>query len=206
MRRATLNAIYFYIAVVALAALAAFLLEAWRNPASGAYWHVAALVGSIIVAAGWIVTSENTVRNNARQHTIAVLLKHDEEDANKRWKLINQALPGDSVLGMDCMLIETKQTWAELYDAVDLQINTYEFIAMGIVEEVFDEPMMLNTYRNDFLSMYNLAEPYIANARAGVNSTDVWDNFCEVCVKWQSLQPTGGRRNLFSMFANLNES
>lgn len=184
MPRETLNGTYLIISTVALLALVLFVAEAWRNPTAGAYWHVAALVGSIIVAAGWIVTSENTVRNNARQHTIAVLLKHDGEESKTRWKIINDALPGSATLGIDCMLIETKKPWGELYDAVDTELNLYEFVAVGVIKEVFDEPIMRNSYRKDFLDVFHMAEPYIADVTSKDNEGDVWNNYSALCAKW----------------------
>lgn len=201
MQHKLLTRIYVAIAVFALVFLIGFGLEAWRNPSTGAYWHVAALIGSIIIAAGWIVTSENTVRNNARQHTITVILDYDKNPQHDRnWKIIVRYLPGaDDVLGPP--LTSGLPEDHELYSAVDAETDYLEFIALGVLNEVFDDVMIKSAFQVDVMTLYQTAKPYIDYTRE--EDVDVWDAFCRLAPEWDAKPPVAAPK----MFAtNLGEA
>jgi hypothetical protein len=173
MQRNLLTRIYGAIGLFALAFLIAFALEAWRYPSSGAYWHIAALIGSIIIAAGWIVTSENTVKNNARQHTITVILDYDRNPQHdKNWAVIIKYLPGaDDILGPPTASgIPDDHA---LYKAVNGELDYLEFIALGVLSEVFDNDMIKSAFQVDFITLYQTAKPYIDYERQ--TDGEIWD-------------------------------
>lgn len=182
MKRRRLVWIYASIASFAFFFLASFLIESWKNPTSGAFWHVAALVGSIIVAAGWIVTSENTVRNNARQHTIAVILDYDKSERRDRnWITILKYLPGaDDVLGPPS--VSQLPADHEIYKVIDSELDYVEFIALGILSETFDRDMAKSAFHADFITLFQTASPYVDYVRA--DDAEVWEAFCQVCSTW----------------------
>ncbi len=183
MRRKLLVKIYFGIGLFALVFLALFALEAWRNPSAGAYWHIAALIGSIIIAAGWIVTSENTVKNNARQHTITVILDYDRNvQHDKNWDVIIRYVPGaNDILGAPEEVGLTPDH--ELYRAVDRELDFLEFIALGVLNEVLDNPMTKSAFQVDFQILYKTAKPYMDWVRQ--DDSEVWEAFYKLAVLWE---------------------
>ena len=93
MRRRVLWPIYGLVLLATGLAIYILYVQEQSQPAHQ-YWHIAALGGSLILAIGWIVASENTVRNAQRQHAITISLayEYDRKSAERR-RVIRKYLP-----------------------------------------------------------------------------------------------------------------
>lgn len=191
MPRKQLYFIYAVIALFAMAFLALFSIEAWRDPTTGSYWHIATLVGSMLVAAGWIVTSENTMRNHARANAVGAISEYERSEAGKKnWEEIERCFPGvDDVLSLPGSSPEFSSEERKPYLAVTQELNRFGHVAMGVLNEVFDEGLIRNSMYGDFEALYRVGKPYIEYTRR-FDGQDVWENFCTVCVRW-GIQAVG---------------
>ena len=73
MRKRVLWPIYGLVLLAKGLAIYILYVQEQSQPAHK-YWHIAALGGSLIIAIGSIVASENTVRNAQLQHALTISL------------------------------------------------------------------------------------------------------------------------------------
>jgi hypothetical protein len=166
------------IVAVGIGATAWFVVEGLSASPTNA-WHAAPVIGSLLVAVGWMVTSLNVIRNRELEYTLRILADYRVSPESKtRWEIINGFL-------------ETKQTLSlkgnedePISGAVDGELNDYEFIASGAVRGIYDEAMLKYELGSDFLLLYRLAERYIQEFQADNDDTEIWEYFCKLCKKW----------------------
>lgn len=151
-------------------------------------WHgaVAALIGSLIVAIGWIVSSENTVRNAQRQHTITVMLKFEyDAEAQKRHETFRKYLPDPQmrVQPGDAIRDFNDPQAHELLAAVRADLNFMEFIAVGVQCEALDRRMVKKSLRLSFLFTSWRYRPYMDHQQR-TRDADIWKAYRTLAEEW----------------------
>jgi hypothetical protein len=183
MSRKWLWPIYAGIIMLAVFAMKWMLPEANQ---SGNYWHLAALIGSFLVTIGWIVSSENTVRNAQSQHSVKIVLHYNDDKLGQDHRAtILQYLPNDDMVlrpGGSIPPYDSEQN--PLYIAVDYELNAFEFISVATLKEVLDEDLIKESFRQQFLFFYKMTKPYIEHTQ-GKYGKSVWRYFCKLCNKWE---------------------
>ncbi len=187
MRRGTLWLIYGL--VLAGSGLAIYVLYAQEQSESPhQYWHIATLVGSLIIAIGWIVASGNTVRNAQRQHAITISLayEYDAKSAERRKTIRRYLATGRTQLipsqGSDPPIPPYSEVAHELYEAVDYELNFMDFIANGVLSETLDNTLIRNGMQSQFFYRYYQAKPYVQAVRR--QNRRIWSSFVEICDEW----------------------
>jgi hypothetical protein len=181
--------IYLTTLLIGLATIA--WLFSWPNHS----YYAAPVIGSLIVALGWIVASENTIRNSQHDQTIKAILSLKGPENERCWKLILKDLPGaNDVLALpDSGLIYSESN--RLYDAVDNLLNEFDFIALGARKGVYDRRMLRSALENDFITLYDLAANYISHTQRVEGDGEIWLDFCRLSTSWKkSAERTSTRR------------
>lgn len=109
-----------------------FGAEGW----SKTVYFAAPIIGSLLVATGWIVTSLNTITNNEREHTLRVLSDyHRDNEIKSRWNTIYHYLDNSIILKPPGKEADYPSDH-EIYDAAFEQLNACEYIAVGAMKGV----------------------------------------------------------------------
>ncbi len=167
---------------IGLSAAGWFISEGWPR----ACYIAAPIIGSLLVAFGWIVTSENFIKHNKRDQVLKNLT--DSRGQNqKRWDLIYGYLPDPS----DTLPLPGESTAYpnanhELYKTVDDLLNDFDFLAFGAEEGVYDERLLRAAMEPDFSLLYSTAERYIKYTQESQHDPEIWAPFCRVTKRWES--------------------
>ena len=158
-----------------------FIDEGWPDKC----YYAAPVLGALLVAVGWMVTSLNTASNNEKEHTLDLIARRRaDEKSEKRWELIHQYFPGqDDVLEPR----KNKPSYAsndDLYLAVHKELDDGEFIAVGALRSVYDDTMLRNELELQFLKLYKVAELYIPDIQERDKDKEIWICFCKLCRNW----------------------
>jgi hypothetical protein len=196
-----LRAAYILVVAVAFAALAALIVEAAYFPNS-AYWHVGPFLGSVLVALGWMVTSENTIKNSQKQQTTNLTLHYDSNAISQgHRKTINQYIPQpEKLIPNGAKIPPYTDSNHELYVAVDYELNTYEFIALGVRREVLDADMIRESFESKFKAFYSQTAAYIGHTQEQYGS-DTWNQFVWLCNEWNDASPVSGLPKVWNPMA-----
>ncbi len=147
-------------------------------------WRAATFIGSISVTVGWVVTSETTIRNSKRQHTISRITAQTSDQsriANRR--TIKAALPSsDSKLTVDIVGFLDNELH-ELPDAIDRELNFFEFAAAGIQSDDIDENLPRECLQGQFVNFYRQNQDYINHWRAKLQTT--WRHIATMYQRWK---------------------
>jgi hypothetical protein len=183
---AIVRGLYCSAAVIAVGSTVWLGLDANNNKIG--YWHLAPLIGSIIVAIGWIVTTQTMIKTNMRQHTITVMLHYDSAYANQKLgEVIIEHLPTPDDLVVPGDKIPPYGTETDkFYRALDFELNRFDFMATGINSGVFDEGLIRRTLNSKFLYYYRCARPYIDYVQGTYKNKRIWGAFCAICEKWKA--------------------
>ena len=144
----------------------------------------APVIGSLLVAVGWIVTSLNTITNNERTHTVQLLAAYQrDKETQGRWKIIEEYLPAGTILSPAGVGADYPSDH-EIYDAVFEQLNECEYIAIGAMKGVYDNAMLKNDLEDRFVDLYRSVEGYIRAAQAEEGEPEIWEWYCKLCRRW----------------------
>jgi len=159
------------------------LLRETRAP-DGAIWHAATFFGSILITVGWVVTSETAIRNAKRQHTISLITSHMSDPTRiSNRKVIKKALPTyDTKLTLDKAGSFDDET-LPLLEAIDMELNFYEFAAAGIQSDDIDEALLRECLRGQFCNLYRQNEDYINHWRSKRSLT--WQHLSAMYQRWK---------------------
>lgn len=156
-------------------------------------WHAAALLGSLLVAIGWMVTSSNSIRSTEREQTLRVLSEYNSnETRDERWHVIVAEAPNDAMLRPPGSATEDRDV--PIYGAVYNELNACEYISIGALRHVYDDEMLRYALSPDFLRLYRFAQQYIVYVRREYRDPEVWECFTSLCDKWGSQQAAESRR------------
>jgi hypothetical protein len=186
MRKRYLWTIYAIVLAGSFGSLA-WLIGLEQHSKNPAYWHIAALIGSVVIAIGWIVASENTVRNAQRQHSVSISLAYEyHSGAEERRKVIREFLPkATSRLdpAKDSSLPQYSDVGHDLFAALDYELNFMDFIASGVSSETLDGGLIRDSFRTQFFFRYYQAEPYIRHIRS--RNANIWKALYDLCEEWE---------------------
>ncbi|HZV76378.1 MAG TPA: DUF4760 domain-containing protein [Candidatus Babeliales bacterium] len=200
--------IYWIAAIIAVGSSTWIGYEAGVNP-GGNYWHLAPIIGSVLVALGWIVTTQTMMKTNMRQHTITVMLHYDTANVSQRHrKLIIEYLPSLESLVVPGDRIPTyDDEGSPFYEALDYELNYFDFMASGVFKQVLDEQLLRDSFNSKFLYFYRCARPYIDHVQNTYGNERIWGNFCSLCEKWEKTPVVTAYQNIignpYSMFRAL---
>jgi uncharacterized membrane protein YuzA (DUF378 family) len=178
--------VYIAVGLVALGVLYPLLRETME--ADGQVWHAATFLGSILLTIGWIVTSETTIRNARRQHTITLITQHafDPKRAENR-DVIKKYLPTyQTRLTRD--LVDFSDEKHELLKAIDLELNFYEFLAIGAHRDDVDDAFLRESLYGQFSNFYRQNTDYIRHWQ-GIGSGSTWSHLSRMYVRWSQKPP-----------------
>lgn len=176
------HGIYAVAALVCVFVVAALMRETHRDPV-GQIWHEATFFGSVLVTLGWIFTSEVAIGNSRRQHTISLFTGHvfDRQRISDR-DTIKEYLPTyKSKLTAEIVDFDNEQS--PLLKAIDLELNFYEFMAVGCWRGDLDEGMLKQSLRSQFCSFFVQTEDYIRHWQRKNPST--WCELSRMYERWQ---------------------
>jgi hypothetical protein len=122
--------------------------------------------GAMLVASGWIVTNEISIRNLRKQHTISLLSdflirKERLEDR----KLIKKMLPKFALI-TTVTGVSFDDDNSDLLQAIDRELNFYEFVAVGLENGDLDPYITYSTVRGLMVGFVKQVEAYIDYWRA----------------------------------------
>ncbi len=176
---------WVYVAVgIAAGAVLTLLYKEIALP-DGKFWNAAPFLGSILVTIGWIVTSEVNIGNSRRQHTIALVTHHafDPTRAANR-DTIKQTLPTYKTK-LTATMADFGNETLPLLKAIDLELNFYEFLALGMASGDLDEHLIRRSLRGQFVSFYQQTEDYIDFWRLQDRRT--WVELAAMYTRWQRV-------------------
>jgi hypothetical protein len=144
---------------------------------------LAPFIGSILVSIGWVVTSEVNIGNSRRQHTITLITQHvfDAQRAANR-DIIKKTLPSFESKLLPTLPIDFDDETSPLLKAIDLELNFYEFLAVGVASGNLDESLMRQSLGSQFIAFYVQVEAYIAHWRA--KNTKTWRELSLMYTRW----------------------
>ena len=176
--------VYLAAGTVAMTFLGRLVNE--TSAASDQIYRLAPFIGSLLVAVGWIVTSEVNIGNSRRQHTITLITQHafDAQRAANR-DIIKQSLPSFRTRLQPGPTIDFDDENATLLKAIDLELNFYEFLAVGVASGNLDERLIRESLGSQFKAFYIQVEAYIAHWRAKNDKT--WRELSRMYTRWLGI-------------------
>ena len=175
--------IYLIVGVAAAAVLGSLYQEIIKQ--DGKVWNAAPFLGSLLITIGWIVTSEVAIGNSRRQHTITLITQHafDVTRAANR-DIIKLTLPSYQSKLMASMADFADET-LPLLKAIDLELNFYEFLAVGVVRGDLDEQLIRRSLQSQFMNFYLQAEDYIIFWQSRNKAT--WSELSAMYTRWRGV-------------------
>ena len=176
---------WVYLGVVVLAAAVLIPLMRETSSAGGQMWHAAPFLGSILIAVGWVVTSEVNIKSSQRQHTIVLITQHllDPNRALNR-ATIKTVLPTHDTKFTPQMVPFDNETH-EVIKALDVELNFYEFIAAGARRYDLDEKLLKQCLRGMFCNFHEQCKDYIAYWRN--KSPTIWCEITWLRRRWDRI-------------------
>lgn len=140
-------------------------------------------IGPALLTIGWMVSCEIAIRNSRRQHTISVLLqhafdKHRQENREKIRKLVPNSKSKLTASGGPDFDDEKDPS---LF-AIDLELNFWDFIAIGIFQGDLDEAMLRRALRSQLRTAFYQYEDYIDHWRK--DNDKIWIDLVKLHKRW----------------------
>ncbi len=172
--------LYSLVGLVALLGIAYDFYDIFH--ASGQTWQVTTFPGAVLVATGWIVTNELALRNSRRQHTINLVttLMTNERRIQDKEK-IRSKLPRGKHLNRTILDYDNENDL--LAQAIDRELNFYEFLAIGIFNADLDERMAKRMLRGLVVGFVEQVEDYILYWQS--KDRETWADVYALHKKWQ---------------------
>ncbi len=173
--------VYLTVGTAAAAFLAVLVFNTWGVPDEAT--RLAPFVGYILLTIGWIVTCEVNIGNSRRQHTITLITQHtfDPQRAANR-DIIKQTLPSFQSKLLPTMTIYFDDETSALLKAIDLELNFYEFVAVGAASGNLDEGLIKQSLGSQFMAFYAQVEAYVDHWRAKNDKT--WRELSLMYKRW----------------------
>jgi hypothetical protein len=176
--------VYFAVGAIVAAFLGKLVHDTWAELDQTS--RLAPFVGYILVTIGWIVTSEVNIGNSKRQHTITLITQHafDAQRAANR-DTIRLSLPRYHTKLLPSPTIDFDDESSALLKAIDLELNFYEFLAVGAASGNLDERLIRESLGSQFKAFYVQVEAYIAHWRAKNEKT--WRELSLMYTRWLGI-------------------
>jgi hypothetical protein len=174
---------FIYMAVAVLTAAVLYPLLSETIGPDGAVWHAATFFGSILVTIGWVVTSETAIRSSKRQHTITLITQHafDPKRGENR-DIIKRYLPTYQTR-LTPQIADFSDETHPLLKAIDLELNFYEFLAVGAHRDDLDERLLRESLYGQFSNFYRQNIDYIKYWQA-IGEGSTWSHMTKMYVRW----------------------
>jgi hypothetical protein len=178
--------LYIAVALIAVAVLVPLLAETMRP--GGEVWHAATFLGSVLITIGWVVTSETAIRNSRRQHTITLITQHAFDPNRGRNRDIIKKYLATYQTRLTKEIVDFSDERHELLQAIDLELNFYEFLAVGAATDDLDERLLRQSLHSQFCNFYLQNLDYIKHWQA-LGSGSTWSQMSRMYVRWSRLPP-----------------
>ena len=173
---------FVYLAVVVVAALVLYPLLQETIRQGGEIWHAAPFLGSMLIAIGWIVTSEANIRSSKRQNTIMLITQHLlDNNRTKNRTTIRKTLPTYET-NFTPQMVSFDDEDHELIKALDIELNFYEFIAAAARRDDLDEKLLKVCLRGMFTHFHKQCSDYIKHWQT--KNSDTWSQMDWMRRKW----------------------
>lgn len=178
--------IYAVVAIVALV-IAAFLIRADMQDPTERLWHAAPFFGSMLITVGWIVTSEMSIRNSKKQHTIGLINQHRfGAIREKNLTAIQKILPTtDAILTSGVANFDEEGN--ESLRAIDAELNFYDFAAAAVRRDDIDEALLQACLHGQLTNLYKQTELYINHWRK--KDPLIWCDVVRMRNRWARRPP-----------------
>lgn len=122
-----------------------------------------AILGPVFVTVGWMLTNEIAIGNSRRQHTISLIVQHafDPKRLENRGVIKSRLVTYKTRLD-NSICPDFGDERDELLVAIDIELNFYEFLAIGIRNGDLDHNMTRRALRSQFLAFHEQCAEYIA--------------------------------------------
>ena len=174
---------YFFYAVVAALSAGGFhidLRDLWGDPDKE--WQITVFLGSNLIVLGWIFTNEIALSNSRKQHTITLItnfVTNGQRILDKQ--KIREFLPRGTRVSRTILNYDDEN--AALAQAIDRELNFFEFIAIGIMSGDLEERMAKRMLSGVLLGFIEQVRDYIDYWR-GFDS-ETWADVCALCERWR---------------------
>ena len=147
--------------------------------------YLAPFLGSVLITIGWIVASENTIKNAQRQQSVSIVLYYNGDKVGQKHRAtIVEFLPDPkTILQPGGELPSFGDEGHPLLRAIDYELNFFEFVAVGVRREVLHEGLIKDSFYTNFLQMRDSCRQYIAYVQGRYGPT-VWVHYSWICDKW----------------------
>jgi hypothetical protein len=175
--------VYAGVSVIALVALGFDIINnVWGDQKQ---WQITIFLGSMLIAAGWVVTNEVTIRNSRKQHTINLIttLMTNQKRIEDKEK-IREKLPRSQRLNRTILDYDAEND--PLAQAIDRELNFYEFIAIGLATGDLDENIARRMLDGLLTNCVWQVEDYILHWRSKNKTT--WEDVSELYKRWARPQ------------------
>lgn len=173
------------IAWLAVATVSFVLTRMWVEAADSKppYAQIAVLLGVVLGTAGWIVSSESSIRIARKKHTIDLVA--DYLFRNSQLVLDKKCLA--HALGVSGRvtpkLVDYDDSASEIVQALDRLTNFAEFLAAAILSNEIDEPLAKDMLRPMICHNYVAHEDYILHWRR--KNPNTWRRYADLYVRWR---------------------
>jgi hypothetical protein len=178
--------IYVTVALIAAGVLYPLLSETMAP--NGEVWHATTFLGSVLITIGWVVTSETAIRNARRQHTISLVTQHafDPKRLENR-DIIKKYLPTYQTR-LTQSIVTFSDEKHELLKAIDLELNFYEFLAIGAHRDDLDEKLLRESLHSQFSNFYSQNVHYVRYWQENT-SASTWSHSTKMYERWSRKPP-----------------
>ena len=172
---------YVYLAVAAVAYYLLYYIG--RNAIEkDELWRASIFIGTIFVTIGWIVTNEISLINSRKQHTINLITDYminTQRIYDKR--MIRRYLPAYTTK-LTAGIVSFDDEAHELCEAVDRELNFFEFIAIGLETGDLDLDISTRSIKTLMCSFCRQTEDYINHWQDKEPTT--WEHMVALWKKW----------------------
>ena len=147
-------------------------------------WHPTLFVGSALLVTGWIVTNETTNRNHRRQHTITLISDYMVDAVRLKDRIVIKRHLPRQTYSLREAIVDFDEEGSALLQAVDRELNFFEFVAIGLETDDLDRGIVDRALRGNGIAYYRQMEAYIDHWRERDKTT--WEHFARLYERWAS--------------------
>jgi hypothetical protein len=173
---------FFYLLVLALASAGFYIdfRDLWGN--RNQEWQITILLGSSLIVMGWVFTNEMAIQNSRKQHTISLITQLVTSSQRVRdMKTIRKSLPNRAAVSP--AVFNYTDEAHHLAQAIDRELNFFEFIAIGINSGDLEEKMARRMLRGMVTFFVGQVRDYIDFWRR--RDSETWEDVCALYERWK---------------------
>lgn len=147
-------------------------------------WRIAILLGPILITIGWMASNEVLLVNQRKHHTINLITDHISGKQRIKDKTLIRYKIGSHPNKMSRAIADFDKEDDKIIQAIDREINFYEFLAAGIVTGDIDKRIVERTLTANLCDFYEQMESYITHHQNKNPTT--WEHYTDLYNNWQS--------------------